>query len=262
MKKQLFLLSMLFATVLHAASFDDVAASPDARKKLQGMLDKEKQLEDRINNLEAVIKSGSLTDMLSQIESLKQATAKLRGDIENLQHQASSIDQHQKELYQDLDERLRKIEAKPLGNTASPESTNKQNNSITTDAVNDQAVYDQAKILLDGLKYKEAFDAYTEFVRQFPQSTLLPEAKYDLGYAQFGLKHYKAAISSYQKLIIQHPDFSKIPDAMLNIANAQIQLALVSDAKKTLKELIKKYPNNELVPNAQKRLKVLESIKP
>lgn len=257
MKKKLFLLSMLFATVLHAASFDDVAASPDARKKLQGMLDKEKQLEDRINNLEAVIKSGSLADMLSQIESLKQASAKLRGDIENLQHQASSIDQHQKELYQELDERLRKIEAKPSSNITSTEATDKK----TTEAANDQAVYDQAKVLLDGLKYKEAFDAYTEFVRQFPQSTLLADAKYDLGYTQFGLKHYKASIGSYQKLIMQHPEFSKIPDAMLNIANAQIQLALVSDAKKTLKELIKKYPKSDLIPNAQKRLKILESIK-
>ena len=211
MKKQLVLLGMLFATTLHAAaSFDDVAASPDARKKLQGMLDKEKQLEDRINNLEAVIKSGSLGDMLSQIESLKQATAKLRGDIENLQHQASSIEQHQKELYQDLDERLRKIESTSSGNVPSSEIADKQNNSKPTDASNDRVAYDQAKILLDGLKYKEAFDSYTEFVRQFPQSALLPDAKYDLGYAQFGLKHYKAAISSYQKLIIQHPDFSNL----------------------------------------------------
>ncbi|HCC72639.1 MAG TPA: tol-pal system protein, partial [Methylophilaceae bacterium] len=44
--------------------------------------------------------------------------------------------------------------------------------------------------------------------------------------------------------------------------NAQIQLALIPEAKKSLKDLIKKYPKSDVIQNAQKRLKVLESIKP
>ena len=50
--------------------------------------------------------------------------------------------------------------------------------------------------------------------------------------------------------------------ALLGLANAQIQLALIPEAKKSLKDLIKKYPKSDVIQNAQKRLKVLESIKP
>ena len=80
--KKLILLACLFVTPLHAALFEDT----DARKKLQEMQLKETELESRIVSLEAVIKSGSLNDMLNQLELIKQDVSKLRGDMETLRH--------------------------------------------------------------------------------------------------------------------------------------------------------------------------------
>ena len=195
--KKLILLACLFATPLYAGLFEDT----EARKKLQEMQLKETELEARIVSLEAVIKSGSLNDMLNQIELIKQDVSKLRGDIETLRHLNATVEQRQKDLYQDLDGRLRKI-------------------------------------------------------------ALLPDSKYVLANTKFNLKNYKASIGTYQKLLDQHPEFAKNPEALLDLANAQIQLALIPEAKKSLKDLIKKYPQSDLIKNAQKRLKVLESIKP
>lgn len=257
--KKLILLACLFATPLHAALFEDT----DARKKLQEMQLKETELETRIVNLEAVIKSGSLNDMLNQIELLKQDVSKLRGDMETLRHLNATVEQRQKDLYQDLDGRLRRIEEKSAGTNSTP--SNKVGEVPATPEVkapSDQEVYDQASALLDGMKNKEAFQAFTDFIKQFPNSALLPDAKYALANAQFNLKNYKATIGTYQKLLDQHPDFAKNPEALLGLANAQIQLALIPEAKKSLKDLIKKFPKSDVVQNAQKRLKVLESIKP
>ncbi|CAM8400318.1 tol-pal system protein YbgF [Candidatus Methylopumilus planktonicus] len=257
--KKLLLLACLFATPLHAALFEDT----DARKKLQEMQLKETELETRIVNLEAVIKSGSLNDMLNQIELLKQDVSKLRGDMETLRHLNATVEQRQKDLYQDLDGRLRRIEEKSAGSNSTP--SNKVGEvpaAPEVKAPSDQEVYDQASALLDGMKNKEAFQAFTDFIKQYPNSALLPDAKYALANAQFNLKNYKATIGTYQKLLDQHPDFAKNPEALLGLANAQIQLALIPEAKKSLKDLIKKYPKSDVIQNAQKRLKVLESIKP
>jgi tol-pal system protein YbgF len=257
--KKLILLACLFVTPLHAALFEDT----DARKKLQEMQLKETELEARIVSLEAVIKSGSLNDMLNQIELMKQDVSKLRGDMETLRHLNATVEQRQKDLYQDLDGRLRRIEEKSTAGTLPV--PNKLAETPSTPEVklpSDQEVYDQASVLLDGLKNKEAFQAFTDFIKQFPNSALLPDAKYGLANAQFNLKNYKATIGTYQKLLDQHPDFAKNPEALLGLANAQIQLALIPEAKKSLKDLIKKYPKSDVIQNAQKRLKVLESIKP
>ena len=257
--KKLILLACLFATPLYAALFEDT----DARKKLQEMQLKETELETRIVNLEAVIKSGSLNDMLNQIELLKQDVSKLRGDMETLRHLNATVEQRQKDLYQDLDGRLRRIEEKSVGgNAPTPNKVAEIPATPEVKAPSDQEVYDQASALLDGMKNKEAFQALTDFIKQFPNSALLPDAKYALANAQFNLKNYKATIGTYQKLLDQHPDFAKNPEALLGLANAQIQLALIPEAKKSLKDLIKKYPKSDVIQNAQKRLKVLESIKP
>lgn len=257
--KKLILLACLFATPLHAALFEDT----DARKKLQEMQLKETELEARIVNLEAVIKSGSLNDMLNQIELMKQEVSKLRGDMETLRHLNATVEQRQKDLYQDLDGRLRRIEEKSTaGSLPTPNKVAETPPTPEIKVPSDQEVYDQANALLDGLKNKEAFQAFTDFIKQFPNSALLPDAKYALANAQFNLKNYKATIGTYQKLLDQHPDFAKNPEALLGLANAQIQLALIPEAKKSLKDLIKKYPKSDVIQNAQKRLKVLESIKP
>ncbi len=257
--KKLILLACLFVSPLHAALFEDT----DARKKLQEMQLKETELEARIVNLEAVIKSGSLNDMLNQIELMKQDVSKLRGDMETLRHLNATVEQRQKDLYQDLDGRLRRIEEKSTaGSLPTPNKVAETPPIPEIKVPSDQEVYDQANVLLDGLKNKEAFQAFTDFIKQFPNSALLPDAKYALANAQFNLKNYKATIGTYQKLLDQHPDFEKNPEALLGLANAQIQLALIPEAKKSLKDLIKKYPKSDVIQNAQKRLKVLESIKP
>ena len=189
--KKLILLACLCTTPLHAALFEDT----EARKKLQEMQLKESELEARIVSLEAVIKSGSLNDMLNQIELIKQDVSKLRGDIETLRHLNATVEQRQKDLYQDLDGRLRKIEEKSVGNNlALPNKVAETPTIPEVKAPSDQEVFDQANQLLDGMKYKEAFQAFTDFIKQFPSSALLPDAKYGLANAQFSLKNYKASL--------------------------------------------------------------------
>ena len=67
--------------------------------------------------------------------------------------------------------------------------------------------------------------------------------------------------ATQQKFLESYASHPLAPNAMLNLANSQIQLGQIPAAKKTLKELIAAYPSAEVTPSAQKRLKVLESIK-
>src|SRR5258708_18685269 len=51
-----------------------------------------------------------VVDLAQLIESLKQDVAKLRGLIEVLSNQTETLERRQKDLYVDLDNRLRKLE--------------------------------------------------------------------------------------------------------------------------------------------------------
>lgn len=286
-----------FAAQGHAALFDD----KEARKKILELeattttqhqaaqadlaaLKKTQQvIEQRLAEIEAITKGQGLLDMQNQIEVLKQEVAKLKGELELASHNVNLTQQRQKDLYGDADARLRKLEQGQPGanasanpnpvaaaeaapaNVAAPVSPVAAAPVASTPEPAKNSQEYQLLELAHGLakeaKYKDAFNAYDKFLKDYPNSAYAADAMYGLGYAQFALKNYKSAMATQQKLLDAHPDSPRAADALFNMANSQFQLGMVPAAKKTLRDLLAKYPNSEVIPAAQKRLKALDAIK-
>ncbi len=292
----LLIVTATFAVHSHAALFDD----KEARKKileleattisqhqatqteLAALKKTQQTIEQRLAEIEAITKGQGLLDMQNQIEVLKQEVAKLKGELELASHNVNLTQQRQKDLYGDADARLRKLEqGPPVANTsASPSPTAAEAQpaspaaavapapgpvvaSTPEPAKNSQEyqLLELAHGLAKEAKYRDAFNAYDKFLKDYPNSAYAADAMYGLGYAQFALKNYKSAMATQQKLLDAHPDNPRAADAMFNMANSQFQLGLVPAAKKTLRDLIAKFPNSEVIPAAQKRLKALDAIK-
>jgi len=293
----LFLVIAGWAAQSHAALFDD----KEARKKILELeattisqhqstqadlaaLKKTQQvIEQRLAEIEAITKGQGLLDMQNQIEGLKQEVAKLKGELELASHNVNLTQQRQKDLYGDADARLRKLEQgqsvasaganpNPVAAAEAPPA------SVATAAApvaaapvastpepaknsQEYQLLELAHGLAKEAKYKDAFNAYDKFLKDYPNSANAADALYGLGYAQFALKNYKSAMATQQKLLDAHPDSARAADALFNMANSQFQLGLVPAAKKTLRDLLAKYPNSEVIPAAQKRLKALDAIK-
>src|SRR5664279_3581311 len=99
----------------HAGVFDD----DEARKRITATnlrIDQlQKDLEDRVATLERQLKSGALVDLANNVEGLKSDVAKIRGQIEVLTYELDQAQKRQRDLYVDLDARLRKLEGSPAG---------------------------------------------------------------------------------------------------------------------------------------------------
>ncbi|MFM9834899.1 MAG: tol-pal system protein YbgF [Methylophilaceae bacterium] len=267
LKKYLFVGLSLFALSAHAALFDD----KEARKKILDVEATAKanhdaqqatinELKKKLSAVES-LQTQNAQDLQGQIDQLKQENAQLKGDLELAQHNLEQAQQRQKDLYADTDTRLRKLES--AGAPAPAANSGVVSGAPVAAVVEEKDVkaFADADALSKSAKYKEAFTAYDAFLKDFPTSKLVPDALYGLGYAQFALKNYKSSIATQQKVVDSHSDSAKVPDALYNIANSQIQLGQVTSAKKTLRDLVAKFPNADVTPNAQKRLKMLESIK-
>ena len=270
------LTSLTTFNTAHAGLFDD----KEARKKIMEIETKQQSdhntamaaiadlkknqaaLEKRIAAIEAIVQGGGLADMQNQIETLKQEVANLKGDLEVAQHNLDATQTRQKDLYTDTDTRLRRIE----GSASSPSNSlsNAAPANTPTQPVaeeKDAKAFADANALSQSARHKEAFAAFDAFLKEYPNSKLVADALYGMGYSQFALKNYKSSIATQQKVIDLHPNSPKVPDAMFNMANGQIQLGQVGSAKKTLRDLAAKYPDAAVTPSAQKRLKALEAIK-
>lgn len=225
--------------------------------------DKARQaLEQRLND-----QKNQTIDLLSQIDRLNAEISKLRGQLEVNSHEIELAQQRQRDLYADLDGRMRKLEggataSKPAdGAAADASATTPAASAPVADGAAELKSYEAALELSKSGKHKDAIEAFEKFLETYPSSKFAAPAQYWEGYSYFSQKNFKAAIAAQQKLIKQYPDNHKVPDAMYNMANSQIQLSEIDSAKQTLREIVSKYPLSDAAPLAKKRLAVLESVK-
>ena len=244
----------------HAALFDD----EEARKRIAATntrIDQlQKDLDERVSQIDRQLKSGALVDLANNVEALKSDVARIRGQIEVLTYELEQSQKRQRDLYVDLDARMRKLEAAPGASAdATPADAGAAGAGATAAApvpstAAEQRAYDAA---LDQFKrgdFQGAITGFTAFVKTSPKSPLAPSAQYWIGNAHFARKDYKAAIASQRQLLLAWPDSPKIPDALLNVASAQSELGDNAAARRTLEELIGKFPQSDAAAKAKQRL--------
>jgi tol-pal system protein YbgF len=264
--KVVFALALLFSLQLaaapaRAALFDD----NEARSRidtLKGRVDQlERSLSQRLDAIEA--KSAALVDLFRDVEQIKGDIAKLRGQYEVLTYELEQAQKRQRDLYLDLDSRLRKIEAGASANA--PQAGDAAAGGAAavpslapparpTDIAGEQRAYDAALDQFKGGSYSAATASFQAFVRTFPRSPLAPSALYWAGNAQYAQKDFRAAIATQRQLLASFPDSQKVPDALLNIASCQIELGDSAGAKRSLEEIVGKYPTSEAAGKARQRL--------
>lgn len=111
-------LGVVLCSTAQAGLFDDEEARKQVLQLRAQMADTQRtldarigELQARIGELEAQAKNRSIIDLFNQVETLKTEFAKLRGQIELLQNEMENTQKRQRDLYVDLDGRLRKVEA-------------------------------------------------------------------------------------------------------------------------------------------------------
>ena len=208
-----------------------------------------KVVEERLERLED---RRALVELASQIEALRSEIARLRGQIEVLQNQVESADKRGKDLYVDIDTRLRKLEQVKEAAAEKPPPADAGPPAAETKAY--EAALNQFKLG----NYPLAISAFQGFLVTYPSSKLAPSAQYWIGNAHFAQRDYKQSIVAQQRVLSAWPEDAKAPDALLNIASSQEALNDRRSAQKTLETILVKYPQSPAAPTAKQRLQQLQ----
>ncbi len=236
------LLAAFAALPLHASAalFDD----NEARKAILDLRAKVEQLQNDLNTrLDTKADKSAMLDLINTHDQTMQEIAKLRGVVEVLANDVSNLQKRQKDLYTDLDARLRKVEPQQVTIDGKQEAVQQA----------EQNSYDAALGQFKSGDYKGAASALDAFVRQYPASAYAANAQYWLGNAYYAQRDCKGAIAAQQVVLKNYPDSPKAADAMLNIASCYSELKDNKKAKATLDALIAKYPDSGAAQTAKDR---------
>jgi len=243
-------LALLAPAAAHAGLFDDEEARRQISNIRATIDSNQRALDERLKRLEALGQERSdrtAVDLLQLIESLKQDVAKLRGQIEVLVNQNEQLERRQKDLYVDLDNRMRKMEQ------TSAQLQEKLSQG-ERDAQAETRAYETALSQFKVGNYQLSITGFQNFLASYPNSALAPNAQYWIGNAHYAMRDYQAAIAAQQKVVSSWPEHSKAPDALLDIASYQAEMGDSKAARESLSALVKKYPTSPAAEKARQRL--------
>jgi tol-pal system protein YbgF len=245
-----------------AGVFDDDFAREQITKTQKDLADFRDQTAARLQKIEersaerfdAIQRTQ--VDLANQIEAIRAELAKLRGQIEVVQHESDAGAKRQRDFYVDLDGRLRKVEtaagdlATKIAEIPPPPPPKPK---VDPDA--EPRSYEAAINLFKDKKYKEAQAGFQAFMRDYPNSNLVSSAQFWFANTLYLQRDCKGAIDAHTVVIDRHPGSSLAPDALLAISTCQQELNDAKAARKTLETLVARYPQSSAAETARQRLK-------
>ncbi|KAA2284896.1 tol-pal system protein YbgF [Arenimonas fontis] len=217
-------------------------------------------------------------ELQNRVVQLTAEVQALRNEVEMLRNEVEQLRQRQREQYVDLDSRLARLEggapAAPAAGSAgatapakpsSPPATPAREPAPTsTAAASDPAAAEAAyqaalDTLVERFEPAESARLFRQFITDFPDSTLIPNAWYWLGESYYVTQNYELGVEAFQSLLVQHPGSRKEADALLKLAYCQIALGQSAEGEASLREVIARHPGTDAAAKAEGRLRELAS---
>jgi len=260
--------------------------SQRSEAKLSAVQTQMKTLSEDMSRLGRLVDNRAMLDMIQQVDEISEEIGFLRGEIEIQGKDINEIKKRQRELYLDIDRRLRGIEsgataAAPAGQAGIPpvdspasstgqqtpsiEPTTTQSATTTTQTTTpapapsvtqseEKAAYQTAFDALKEGRYKKAKTELKAFLEKFPNSSYAGNAQYWLGEANYVTRNFEQGIIEFEKVINKYPTSNKLPDAMLKLGYTFYELKQFPQAKKILQNLRDRFPQSTAARLATKRL--------
>ncbi|MGK2946921.1 MAG: tol-pal system protein YbgF [Candidatus Malihini olakiniferum] len=209
-------------------------------------------VEDRVTQMELTSNAHVqlLTQLQQQLSDTQRDIDSLRGQIQENQHQLRQVVERQKQIYQEID---------ILGSSSSTSSSTPVTDTsavvISASAGDANSEYNAAaSLVLEKKQYEQAIAAFQIFIKNYPDSTYQPNAKYWLGQLNYNKGKKKEAAHYFANVVKSYPTSPKSSEALFKIGVIMQEAGQTDKAKAVYQQVIQQYPNTESAKQAKKRL--------
>ena len=217
---------------------------------------KVEELDRRMQAVERVVQNQSLVNMTQQLSALERRVDELQGSAEEIEYNASTTYERQRELYADLDARIQGLESalQARGAVSVMEGGTLPPGQLPVPGGSDRDNYQAAFELLKEQRYEPAALAFQQFLVTYPDSELADNAQYWLAESYYVTQQFEQALSSFQTVIDQYPRSRKVPDALLKMGYCNYELERWDAARAALSKVQADYPETTAARLAGQRL--------
>ncbi|MGE8069452.1 tol-pal system protein YbgF [Pseudomonas sp. NPDC089569] len=212
-------------------------------------------------------------ELFNQLQQMQQQIERQQGAIEVLQNDVARMKQENLERYQDLDRRI----GSGVAPAATPENSSAGGDlnapsaaagagaaaaatqapaasSEPGDPAKEKLYYDAAFDLIKAKDFDKASQAFTAFLRKYPNSQYAGNAQYWLGEVNLAKGDLQGAGQAFAKVSQLYPKHAKVPDSLYKLADVERRLGHTDRVKGILQQVVSQYPGTSAAQLAQRDL--------
>lgn len=213
-------------------------------------------LETRLGEVTRKLENLNLAAQSQGVTRLEAEVRGLRGEVERMRFELESGERRSRELYQDLDKRLTRVENEGRARLSmEPRIAAPPPVPVSQE---EEATYTEVFERLRSGKYDESIAGFKDLLAKWPQGRYADNAWYWLGESHYAKKEYDAALTAFRSLLSQFPTSPKAPDALFKVGLCQIEKKQKGEARDTWQQVIADYPNSNAAGLAKQRLDQLK----
>ena len=211
--------------------------------------------------------------LFNQLQQMQEQISRQQGVIEELQNDVARMKQESLERYQDLDRRI----GTGVAPAATPENSSSGGNlnapgaaagagagaaaaqapaagSEPADPAKEKLYYDAAFDLIKAKDFDKASQAFSAFLRKYPNSQYAGNAQYWLGEVNLAKGDLQGAGQAFAKVSQLYPKHNKVPDSLYKLADVERRLGHPDKVKGILQQVVSQYPGTSAAQLAQRDL--------
>ena len=236
--------------------------SQRSEAKLSTAQEQLKSLSDDMSRMGRLVDNRAMLEMIQQVDQISEDINLLRGEIEVQGNDVVDIKKRQRELYQDIDRRLRDLESRAVGQAPAAQVTVPPASApagsaaqapllapasgaavvaaapVTATQAGEKEAYKAAFDTLKEGRYKEAKVELQAFLVKYPNGSFSGNAQYWLGEAHYVTRKFEQGIVEFEKVLNGFPSSNKVPDAMLKLGYTYYELKQYPQSKTVLQDLV------------------------
>lgn len=218
-------------------------------------------LADRVARLEGLLEGQALVDMLVRIEELQQNVQELRGQNEVYAHQIDGMKKRQRDLYMDIDRRLRQLLAttgpgagsSTMGGAASLSGAQPGQTPVQA-GFQSQAALQQP---VPGQSGQMGSNSLAASAAAGAQAAVDPQAEQQAYRQAFNVLkegRYEDSIAAFMQFSQRYPDGQYADNAVYWMGEANYVLRRFPQAIESFNRVLSKYPNSPKLADAMLKI--------
>ncbi len=237
-----------------AGLFDDDEARKDIRRLRDQTDAQTRDFTERLQKLDAAIKSLGIIQLVNQIETQNSEIARLRGQIEVMTNDVDLTSKRQKDFYLDIDTRLRKLEAgggipASGGAPVGPSVGIGSQPIVNTPQVATNPALPPPLVLPPGTLVQPS----GQVIVSQPATTYTKDQEnraYDVGSNAFRRGDFPAAIRAFETFIADFVGSGLAANAQYWIGISHFNLKDYPRSRAAHEQVLKRYPDSAKAPDA------------